>query len=266
MGIKRILSSIVLIPVLYFIVWKLPPEYFAGLAVVAAAIGQYEFYRMARNRGSKPHAILGIALGVLLVLTSYQPLVTGMGSAFYITMVLLLIMLTRLFAPRPVEGAVEDISITFLGVFYVAMLFGFQVAIRMGADGKYWLVFMYLVIWASDTGAYYAGTNLGKHKLYPKISPQKSVEGLIGGVLAAMAAAHLCRVWFLPVLTVKEATLLGFILVLAGTLGDFVESLLKRSAGVKDSGTIIPGHGGMLDRMDSMLFAAPVLYYYLGMR
>ena len=122
------------------------------------------------------------------------------------------------------------------------------------------------MIWASDTGAYYAGTNLGKHKLYPKISPQKSVEGLIGAVLAAVAVAHLCRVWFLPVLTVKEATLLGFILVLAGTLGDFVESLLKRSAGVKDSGTIIPGHGGVLDRMDSMLFAAPVLFYYLGIR
>lgn len=261
MGMKRILSSVLLTPILYLIVWKLPPVFFVGLAAVAAAIGQYEFYRMAQNKGIKPLAPLGIALGVLLVF-----IFPGMNGIVYMTLTLLLITLTRLFSPRPVEGAIEDISVTFLGIYYVALLFAFQVAIRMGADGKYWLVFMYLVIWASDTGAYYAGTNLGKHKLYPKISPQKSVEGLIGAVLAAVAVAHLCRVWFLPVLTAKEATVLGFILVLAGTLGDFVESLLKRSAGVKDSGTIIPGHGGVLDRMDSMLFAAPVLFYYLGMR
>ncbi len=261
MGMKRILSSVILIPILYLIVWKLPPAFFVGLAAVAAAIGQYEFYRMAQNKGTKPLAPLGIALGFLLVL-----ILPGMNGIVYMTLTLLLITLARLFSSRPVEGAIEDVSVTFLGIYYVALLFAFQVAIRMSADGKYWLVFMYLVIWASDTGAYYAGTNLGKHKLYPKISPQKSVEGLIGGVLAAMAAAHLCRVWFLPVLTVKEATVLGFVLVVAGTLGDFVESLLKRSAGVKDSGNIIPGHGGVLDRMDSMLFAAPVLYYYLGMR
>ncbi len=261
MGIKRILSSVILIPILYLIVWKLLPVFFVGLVAVAAAIGQYEFYRMAQNKGIKPLVPLGIALGFLLVL-----ILPGMNGIVYMTLTLLLITLARLFSSRPVEGAIEDISVTFLGIYYVALLFAFQVAIRMSADGKYWLVFMYLVIWASDTGAYYAGTNLGKHKLYPKISPQKSVEGLIGGVLAAMAAAHLCRVWFLPVLTVKEATVLGFVLVVAGTLGDFVESLLKRSAGVKDSGNIIPGHGGVLDRMDSMLFAAPVLYYYLGMR
>lgn len=261
MGMKRILSSVILIPILYLIVWKLLPAFFVGLVAVAAAIGQYEFYRMVQNKGIKPLAPLGIALGFLLVL-----IFPGMNGIVYMTLTLLLITLTRLFSSRPVEGAIEDISVTFLGIYYVALLFAFQVAIRMGADGKSWLVFMYLVIWASDTGAYYAGTNLGRHKLYPKISPHKSVEGLIGGVLAAMAVAHLCRVWFLPVLTVKEATLLGFILVVAGTLGDFVESLLKRSAGVKDSGNIIPGHGGMLDRMDSMLFAAPVLYYYLGMR
>ena len=180
---------------------------------------------------------------------------------------LLLVMLARLFSSRPVDGAMEDISDHVPGCILCGHAVRVQVAIRrMSADGKYWLVFMYLVIWASDTGAYYAGTNLGRHKLYPKISPQKSVEGLIGGVLCGHGAALLCRVWFLPVLTVKEATLLGFILVVAGTLGDFVESLLKRSAGVKDSGTIIPGHGGMLDRMDSMLFAAPGAVLLSGMR
>jgi len=268
MGIKRILTSIVLIPVLYVIVWELPPVYFTGLVVVAAVIGQYEFYRMARNRGTRPHVVLGSAFGVLIALSFYPgfSFFFGMDGAFYITAGMFLIMSARLFSPRPVEGALEDIAATLLGVFYVAMLFGFQMALRMGDHGRQWLLFMYLVIWASDTGAYYIGSSLGKHKLYPKISPKKSVEGLIGGMLAAAGVALLSRTWLLPAVSVEEAVILGSVLAVAGTLGDLVESLFKRSVGVKDSGNLIPGHGGMLDRMDSMLFAAPALYYYLGMR
>ncbi len=261
MGVKRILSSIILIPILYAIVWHLPPFYFAGLVAVAAGIGQYEFYRMAKGRGIRPLAGLGIALGVLLVF-----IFPGMNGIVYTALSLFLVTLTRLFLPRPTEGAREDISTTFFGIFYVAMLFGFQMALRMGDYGRQWLMFMYLVIWASDIGAYYIGTSLGKHKLYPKVSPKKSVEGLIGGMLAAAGVALLCRAWFLPAVGVLEAAILGLVLAVAGTLGDLVESLFKRDAGVKDSGNLIPGHGGMLDRMDSMLFAAPVLYYYLGMR
>jgi len=268
MGIKRVLSSIVLIPILYVIVWKLPPVYFTGLVAVAAGIGQYEFYRMAKSRGIRPLTALGIALGVLILtaIDFYQPLFRGgNGGAFLVAFCLLLITVVRLFSARPAEGAIEDISATLLGIFYVAMLFGFQVALRAGDHGRQWLIFMYLVIWASDTGAYYIGTSLGKHKLYPKISPKKSVEGLIGGMFAAAGAALLCRAWFLPAVGVWEAAVLGLVLAVAGTLGDFVESLFKRSVGVKDSGNLIPGHGGMLDRMDSMLFAAPVLYYYIRM-
>jgi phosphatidate cytidylyltransferase len=268
MGIKRVLSSIVLIPILYVIVWELPPVYFAGLVVVAAVIGQNEFYRMARNRGIRPQVVLGIIFGVLIALSFYPgfSLFRGTGAAFCITAGMFSIMSARLFSPRPVDGALEDIAVTLLGIFYIALLFGFQVAIRKYDDGKQWIVFLYLVIWASDTGAYYIGTLLGKHKLYPKISPKKSVEGLIGGMIAAAGAGLLCRAWFLPAVSFEEAAVLGIVLAVAGTLGDFVESLFKRSVGVKDSGNLIPGHGGILDRMDSMLFAAPVLYYYLGMR
>jgi len=184
MGIKRVLTSIVLIPVLYVIVWELPPVYFMGLVVVAAVIGQYEFYRMAGHRGIRPLAVLGVALGVLvsIAIDFYQPdFRGGRGGAFLVTFCVLLVTVVRLFSRRPVEGAIEDVSATLLGIFYVAMLFGFQMALRAGDHGRQWLMFMYLVIWASDTGAYYIGTSLGKHKLYPKISPKKSVEGLIGG-------------------------------------------------------------------------------------
>lgn len=267
MSTTRIVSSIALVPLLFVVVWLLPPVYFAGLAVCAAAIGQHELYGMAKARGITPMATTGIALGALVVINFYRPLYPYLGGPyFWITLCVLTVMTARLFSRRPVEGALEDVAVTLLGVFYAALLFGFQVAIHAGPFGKKWLVFLFLVIWASDTGAYYAGTALGKHRLYEKISPKKSVEGLAGGMLASAVVAVLCKLWLVPALGWFEAVALGAVLAVIGTVGDLVESLIKRSAGVKDSGSLIPGHGGILDRMDSMLFAAPVLFYYLRMK
>jgi len=262
---KRVLTGIVLAPILYVIVWVMPAAYFAGLAVLAAVIGQHEVYAMARARGARPMAVIGTVLGAFLVLSFYFPRAADNGE-FQAAAGIILLLACRLFSPQPVEGAFEDITSTFFGIFYVALLFGFQVAIHRGPDGKYWLVLMYLVIWASDTGAYYIGTAFGKHRLYEKISPKKSIEGLAGGIAASMATAAVCRIWLVPSLGPAEAVLLGGLLAIAGAIGDLAESLIKRSAGVKDSGAIIPGHGGVLDRMDSMLFAAPLLYYYIRMR
>jgi phosphatidate cytidylyltransferase len=267
MSTTRVLSGLALVPILFAVVWLLPPAYFAGLAVAAGVIGQWELYAMAKGRGIEPLRIVGTALGSLLIINVFSPLYPNQGGpVFWITLCVLTVLTVRLFSSRPVEGALEDIAVTLLGIFYVAMLFGFQVAIHAGSPGKRWLVFLFLVIWASDTGAYYAGTALGRHRLYEKISPKKSVEGLIGGTAASAVVAVLCKSWLVPALGWVEAALLGAILALVGTVGDLVESLIKRSAGVKDSGTLIPGHGGILDRMDSMLFAAPVLFYYLRMR
>ena len=221
---------------------------------------------MAQARGIRPLVITGILLGILYIINFAQPLLPDMGISFIILFSLFVIMIVRLFSPRPVEGSLEDISSTFLGIFYVALLLGYQVALVSGIDGKRWLFFMYIVIWASDTGAYYIGSALGKHKLYPKISPKKSIEGLVGGLLLAVGAALLYRAWFLSSMGTGEAVALGIILSGAGVLGDLAESLFKRGAGVKDSGSLIPGHGGVLDRLDSVLFAAPVLFYYLLMR
>jgi phosphatidate cytidylyltransferase len=263
---KRVISGLLFLPIFYLVAWELPPVYFMSLVLAAAAVGQYEFYRMAQVRGSHPNSVLGIALGALMVLEFYHPLFPEMGSFFLVVASAGLIMVARIFSPRPVEGAIEDAAATFLGVCYVAMLFAYQVGILLsGEDGKQWLVFLYLIIWASDIGAYSIGIPFGKHRLYAKISPKKSVEGLLGALLAAAAMALLCRVWFMPSLGIGEAITISIVLAVVGTFGDFVESLFKRAAGVKDSGKIIPGHGGILDRMDSMLFAAPVLYYYLRM-
>jgi len=262
---KRVLSGLLFLPIFYLFTWKLHPLYFLALVAVAAVLGQYEFYRMAQARGIRAHALLGSVLGALVVLNAYHPLFPSSG-AFLFAACLIVIMVARLFSARPVEGAIEDVSVTFMGIVYVALLFGFQVSVRTGYDGRQWLVLIYFLIWASDIGAYSIGIPFGKHRLYEKISPKKSIEGLVGALAASAGMALLCQWWFMP--PVGKGALVGIALALAvaGTVGDLVESMFKRSAGVKDSGTLIPGHGGILDRMDSMLFAAPVLYYYLRMR
>jgi len=262
---KRVLSGLLFLPIFYLFTWKLPAVYFVALVLAAVILGQYEFYRMAQARGIRPGAFLGSALGALVVLDAYHPLFPASGALLFAAC-LIAVMVVRLFSARPVEGAIEDVSATFMGIAYVALLFGFQVSIRMGTDGRQWLVFLYFIIWASDIGAYSTGIPFGKHRLYEKVSPKKSIEGLIGALLASAAMALLCQWWFMPHIGTGAAVGIALALAVAGTIGDLVESLFKRAAGVKDSGTIIPGHGGILDRMDSMLFAAPVLYYYLKMR
>jgi len=264
---KRVISGILFLPIFYLVTWKLPPVYFTALVAVTVMVGQYEFYRMVRDPRTNPHTVIGIVIGALVTLETYHPLPVGLGK-FFMAACVMLIMTVRLFSRRPVDGALDDIAITLTGVFYVAVLFTFQIMILMGADGKQWLVFLYFVIWASDIGAYAIGILFGRNRLYEKVSPKKSIEGFVGALVAAAGMALLCRVWFmLPIpFGISEAIGIALVLAVVGTIGDLVESLLKRASGVKDSGGIIPGHGGILDRMDSMLFAAPVMYYYLIMR
>jgi phosphatidate cytidylyltransferase len=270
MSATRVVTSAVLVPLVFIVVWYLPAGWFAALVVIAAAIGQHELYAMARKRGIRPLEVIGILLGALVIILGFAgtgaPGFPRAGSGPLFMFCVLAVLIGRLFAPRAVEGALEDTASTLLGIGYVALLFGYQVGIHRLQEGKYWLTFLYLVIWSSDTGAYYVGSALGRHRLYEKISPKKSIEGLIGGTVASMITALLCKLWLVTTLGRIEALLLGAFLALAGTVGDLSESLLKRSAGVKDSGALIPGHGGILDRMDSMLFAAPVLFFYVHLR
>jgi phosphatidate cytidylyltransferase len=263
---KRILSGLLFLPVFYLVTWVLDPLYFAALVLAAVLVGQYEFVQMARARGYRPQLALMMALSALIIVDAYRPLVPALGGSFIVAASLLVLLIARLFSPRPVENALEEAGAAFLGLFYVALLFAFQIGVRLGSDGKEWLVFLYFVIWASDIGAYSIGIPFGKHRLYEKVSPKKSLEGFVGALAASAGMALLCRAWFLPPIGAGEVVAVALVLAVIGTIGDLAESLFKRAAGIKDSGSIIPGHGGILDRMDSMLFAAPVLYYYLRMR
>jgi phosphatidate cytidylyltransferase len=149
------------------------------------------------------------------------------------------------------------------GVFYVAWLLGHMITLRQFTEGPFLIFFLFLVTWANDTGAYYVGTLWGRRPLAPRISPRKTWEGAAGGLLGSVLAALACRAWFLDSLSTGEALGAGVLIGLTAPLGDLAESILKRSAGVKDSGTILPGHGGLLDRIDSLIFTTPAFYYYL---
>jgi phosphatidate cytidylyltransferase len=156
-----------------------------------------------------------------------------------------------------------DGTVLVMGVLYIGLTLSYLLLIRGLPDGVLLIFFVVVVTWAGDTGAYLAGKSLGRRALAPVISPKKTYEGLAGGLLLACALALAAREWFLPVLSPGDCLLLGLLLTMTGLIGDLTESAIKRSAGFKDSGSLIPGHGGMLDRLDSLLFTAPAFYYYV---
>jgi phosphatidate cytidylyltransferase len=172
-------------------------------------------------------------------------------------------LLCYLLSKHDLSRSLVDVSVLIFGMLYIGYTLGHLLLIRALPDGIFLVFFVILVTWAGDTGAYYAGVSMGRTPLAPRISPNKTVEGLLGGCLLAMVIALIARAWFLPSFTIIDALVLGVMLTVAGLVGDLSESMFKRGAGVKDSGGLIPGHGGMLDRLDSLLLTAPTYYYYV---
>jgi phosphatidate cytidylyltransferase len=165
------------------------------------------------------------------------------------------------------KGEVKDsflpIFLATAGVVYIALPLSHLVLLKGMEQGKWWILFTLILIWSNDTFAYYTGKNLGKHKLCPKISPKKTIEGAVGGIFGGIIAALIFN--YLKPLGVGNLELIIVALFIGGLsiMGDLIESTMKRGMGVKDSGSMIPGHGGLLDRIDSMIFVVPALYYYL---
>jgi phosphatidate cytidylyltransferase len=148
-----------------------------------------------------------------------------------------------------------------LGLVYLPFLLGHLIPLRMLPQGREWIFMTLIVVMSCDSFAYFIGRSLGKNKLYPAVSPNKSIEGALGGLFGSILAVLIVKYTFLPVIGVFGTVLIGLVLGVMGQLGDLFESLLKRACQVKDSGTMIPGHGGILDRLDSLLFAFPIVYY-----
>ena len=180
-----------------------------------------------------------------------------------ITGLFLTFALLFLFRIRDITTAARDIAYAVLGFIYIPFLLMHLVMLHRTTYGWQWLLVIMLIVMTNDSAAYYTGSAFGKHRLYPLVSPKKSIEGALGGLVGSIVGTLLAKFTFFPQLPLADALITAVVIGILGQTGDLFESLLKRSFGVKDSGSIIPGHGGVLDRLDSIIFAAPAMYYYV---
>jgi len=263
----RLLMGVIFVPLL-IVIARAGKFYFLGFVDFILLIGILEFYRMMRKAGYQPYRAIGA--GTTLVLTWYVYFRSEFYSDFVLTAALILIAVLELFR----EGgkfSVTHMAVTIFGVFYVGWLgthfvFLRELPLKIGrpySEGARYALLPFFLGWTSDTAAYLAGRFFGKRKLIPRISPNKSLEGSAGALIAAPFVAWAAKATFAPFLSTVDVVALGLISGVASQLGDLVESMIKREADVKDASTVIPGHGGFLDRFDSLLFAAPAVYYYL---
>ncbi|MCX6154032.1 MAG: phosphatidate cytidylyltransferase [Candidatus Kapabacteria bacterium] len=293
--IKRVLVAIIGIPLAILLI------YFGGLFFTVAiisisSIGLYEFYIICKSKNFESEMILGIIFGAIIqILYFYFIQKEDLLSTFlsqFIAFIILMIILMIVALKRGVLGGIARISTTLTGIMYISMFFLSLIGIRSlfniekalqtslvafsyhvraanyvyGLDDRgcgFMVLSIFIGIWICDTAAYFIGRRFGKHKIYPDISPKKSWEGGIAGLIAGGTAFVLSVRLFNPEFPFLDSLFIGMIVGITGQIGDFAESLLKRDANLKDSSNIIPGHGGILDRFDSILFVSPLVYIYL---
>ncbi len=282
----RLLTAAVLVPAVTYVIY-LGGLWYLGTVVLIILVGQYEIYGLIRDKGAHPLVGFGLAAGASL------PVVAYLGNEYHATVLMTVTLLATMvlqLGKTQITESLASISGTFFGVFYVGWLLSHAIVLRFFEDavvskygidavldlgiepatGAFLMMFtLSIVVWC-DAGAYFAGRKYGKRKLAPAVSPGKSVEGAVGGVLAGTAAGLLAKLIFdvfFPDLSYFlgwiAAGVLALVISVVAILGDLVESLLKRDARVKDAGSILPGMGGVLDRIDSPLLAIPVMYYLL---
>jgi phosphatidate cytidylyltransferase len=263
-------TAVVLLPILIasIVVPKLA-LLFVLLAAVALVLALLEFWMLARKQQIRADPVAGLLGAAALFTVFYFTEHRKPPDLLVIVIVLILLTICSLVAAMlrgaPFERMIASAGVTVLGVMYVALLGGHLVALRTGFNqqlSKHLLAFFFLVLMGSDAAAYYGGRAFGRHKLAPHVSPGKTWEGAVAGMLASLLLASVAHYWFFPELSLKLALPLAAVMNVVGVLGDLTESALKRSAGAKDTAQILPGHGGMLDRIDSLLFNAPVIYYF----
>ncbi len=255
----RILSAVIGAPIFVAMIW-LGSGWFATAITVLAVIGLFEYYLPWPNKNIFPATWAGIAFGASL------PILTIFGLQAYVPTLLAILvaaaLMWQIFARRRVRAGV-DAGVTVLGVLYAGLLPSFLISTRLMAHGREYLLVAVGAVWACDIAAYFFGRWLGYRKLAPDISPHKTVEGAIAGVLAAIAATSIGAAvgW----LSWPQALALGGLVGVLAQIGDLVASMLKREVGIKDYGTAIPGHGGILDRFDGLFFTAPFVFFLLNL-
>jgi len=271
----RILTAAVALPIL--IASIVLPSYipetvwiFVAIAVLALSAGLFEFYSLTKKLELKADAAIGYLGATALIVAFIFDAPAQAPDLLLITLAafMIVVLITQTFRfQKDFSKMLGGTGVTVLGVLYLAFLGGFLIATRVGFESRpflstHLLGYFFLVLMGSDTGAYFAGRAFGKHKLAPGISPGKTVEGLVGGLVAAAAFGALATFWFFPELPYQVSIPLAIVMAGVGVLGDLAESAMKRGSKTKDAATILPGHGGLLDRLDSLLLNAPILYYF----
>ncbi|MGH9519158.1 MAG: phosphatidate cytidylyltransferase [Terriglobales bacterium] len=254
---KRVLTALVLAPAVVALTIWAPPSLFAALVAALAVLAVLEFYALAAQLQAKPYRWLGaIATAAVVLHLELAPakVIVPLVAA------LLAFLLRALFRPDRSSSSFADAGSTTLGFLYLGLLLGLTGALRT-LWGARWLLFLLAAVWAGDVAALYVGKLLGRHKMAPRVSPGKTWEGAAGSFVVAGLVGLGFGFWFQH--QPLRFLFLGLAINVAAQFGDLAESLLKRAAGAKDSGALLPGHGGVLDRIDAMLFAAPVLWFYL---
>lgn len=257
--IIRIITGLILLPLSIFLIVKAHSHVFFLIIYIIQLLAVKEFINIVKNDNIYVSKFMIWASAVIMpfLLFFFSDFTPFILASFILLFVLFLL---KMFSANPTEKVIEEVSYNFFIALYLPFLFTFLSLLKN--IGYEWVLFLCFVIWASDSFAYFTGVALGKHKLIPKVSPGKSIEGLIGGAVGALIVAYFFNMYLLHESLVTIA-IIAVDVIAAGVIGDLIESMMKRSANVKDSGSIIPGHGGILDRFDSLIIAAPVLYFYL---
>lgn len=260
---KRVITALVLLPVAIAAVWfDQPLPWFTVFMVVWGLAAVHEFYRMVTVAKVTPLASLGLVATLLIILS---PHLDQARTPLLLTIIAMVSLVWLLMLPRK-EGAFTAWAWTVAGVLYVGWLLSYLVALRGMEGGRNWVFFALFTTFASDSAAFFIGRAFGKRPLAPHISPRKTWEGAIAGVVGAVALSLLFLLPTPLALPVgpRQVVVLGALVSVFGQLGGLVESLLKRNSGVKDSSNLLPGHGGLLDRQDSVVFAGVVVYFYVS--
>jgi len=263
--LKRVISSIILIALTVLSIFVFPVWIFGSIASIFIGLGLYEFFRLSSAKKIFPvsFAYIGIFSGILLPYITYLYRPTG---AIWEVVFFILILITLFiihFTRKDSQNAVNLIAVTLFAIFYIGWFFTFLVKIRFLEDGHKLVAYLLLVTKAGDVGAYIVGSKFGRHKLIPRISPNKSVEGAIGGFIFSIACAIILGRYYISWMSFSFVIISGVLIGVFAQLGDLAESLIKRDYDVKDSSVFLPGLGGMLDVLDSILFTAPIFYICL---
>lgn len=269
MLLKRVITAAIGIPVLIACIQWGGTLVFLAIILLVAGAGLNELLRASLPDETAGERLMGICLGLVILVSVFleaQVFLATVSGNYYVAAAgcafsIFILFLHILFTASDMAMALRRMSCRLLGIFYIGLLFSYMILIRSGVQGSSLVLLLLFVTWLGDAGAYFVGTLLGKHPLCPAISPKKTVEGAIGGLVFGILAAVVCNMLLLNGTSITFGIIAGAGINIMNQLGDLSESVIKRAFGLKDSGGMFPGHGGVLDRIDSLLFAAPYLFY-----